>query len=153
RGEVEVGRPPADWFNEDAIKSERVQDIGDLFGGGRETALRAARGHGANEDALVEAHRLHANAVAEERAAGKRTRRIDGDHGDLAAALPVGPHQLFGEGALPGSGRAGDADALRAALPNAFVNFRQYTFEPVALVLDQADGAGECRGVAARQSF
>ncbi len=150
---VELGLSDPDRLDQDAIESECLQDVGDFFGGGRETALRAARRHRANEDARVEAHRLHPNAVAEERTAGKGTGGIDSDHGDFEAALPVGTHQLFGEGALPGAGRAGDTDALRAALPDALVDFRQDALEPVALVLDQTDGARERSGVAARQSF
>ena len=52
---------------------------------GRESAERAARGHRADEHAGIERDGLHANAIAEQRAAGERRRRIDGDDADRAS--------------------------------------------------------------------
>src|SRR3546814_5158318 len=47
-----------------------------------EAAQRSARRHRPDEDAGIERHRLHADAIAEERASGERRRRIDRDHAD-----------------------------------------------------------------------
>jgi len=61
--------------------------------------------------------------------------------------------QALGQGALAGAGRAGDADAARAAAPQARVGVRQHALVVVALVLDEADGAGQRRGIAALEAL
>jgi hypothetical protein len=48
----------------------------------RETTHVAARGHAANEDLIVLGVRLHAQAIAENRAARERAGRIDRNHAD-----------------------------------------------------------------------
>src|ERR1041384_5036860 len=151
RGDVELGLADADRFDEDAVESGGLEHICDLFGGRGEPALRSPRGHRANEHAGIEAHRFHANPVAEQRAAGEGAGGIDGDDGYLETALAIGANQLLGESALPGAWWPGDADAMGTSLPDLPVQCRQHTLEPVALVLDQADCSGQRRGVAARQ--
>jgi hypothetical protein len=50
---------------------------------------------------------LHADAIAEDRAACERTRGIDRDNSYLAALLPEGARQVVHERALSGTRRAG----------------------------------------------
>ena len=79
--------------------------------------MLAARGDRAHEDLLV-GERVHADAVAEQRAAGAAARRIDRDHGDLPVREV--PHearqQLVAEARLAGAAGAGDADHRRLVL-------------------------------------
>src|SRR5207249_50889 len=135
-------------FDQDAVEPERVEDIGDLFGGGCEATLRPAGRHRSNEDAWIEADRFHPDAIAEQCASGKGARRVHGDHSDLQAVLAIRPHQLLGERALAGARGARDADALRAPLAKPLVDRRQDTLEALALILDEADRARERRRVA-----
>src|SRR5436309_1556317 len=58
---------------------------------------------------MVESERLHAYAVAENSAARKRTRRINGDNADALVPLPVGERQLVNERGFASAGRACDA--------------------------------------------
>ena len=83
---------------------------------GRREVL-ATRRERAHEDLLVR-ERVHANAVAEQRAAGAAPRRIHRDHRDLA--IREVPHetrqQLVVEARLAGAAGAGDADDRRLVL-------------------------------------
>ncbi len=67
-----MSRTHSDGLDDDAIEAEGVHDVGDLAGRQREAAERAARCHGADEDAVVHADLVHADAIAEQRAAGER---------------------------------------------------------------------------------
>src|SRR5438105_10680364 len=113
---VELGLTHSDGFDENAIEAERLEDVGDLFGRRREATLGAPGRHRANEHARIETDGFHPNAIAQQRAAGKRTRRIDGDHADLEAAFAIGADQLFGERALSRARRSRDPDALGLSL-------------------------------------
>ena len=79
----------ADGLDENSINAERVEHVGDFARRGGEPAERAARGHRPNEHAGVERDRLHADPVAEQRAAGERRRRIDRDDADREPRLAV----------------------------------------------------------------
>ena len=74
-----------------------------------------ARGHAADEHAGILGVRLHANAVAKNRAAGVRAGGIDRDHTDGAIGLSQLGGQPIDEGALARPRRTGDADEIRAA--------------------------------------
>ena len=79
--------------------------------------------------------RLHAHAVAENGAAGVRTRRIDAKDADQLTRLPEFRDQPIDERALARAWRSGDADEIRAAavrinLPDELRGVRR-------LVLDQ----------------
>ncbi len=88
----------------------------EISGGAGESAGRAARGHGADEDAGIGVMPLHADAVAEDRAAGDAAGGIDGDDGDgLSAAAEFGG-QRVDERALARAGRTGDADGDAVAV-------------------------------------
>ena len=76
----------ADGLDEDDVLAGGVEHERGVGGRAREAAEMAARRHAADEDAGVGGVRLHAHAVAEDRAAGERTGRIDGDDADRLAA-------------------------------------------------------------------
>src|SRR6266566_2749397 len=110
-----------------------------------DSAVRAAGGHGPDEHPRVEAGRLHPDAVAQQRPAGEGTGGIDRDdaHPELPGAEPL--DQPLGERALARAGRSRDADAPRRAPAQAGMHVRQQALEPIALVLDEADRAGQRR--------
>src|SRR5439155_7238169 len=62
-------------------------------------------------------------------------------------------HQALGEGALPGARRPRKADAAGAASPHTRVRVGEHLLAAVAAVLDEADGAGQRRGIAAVEGF
>ena len=150
---IELGLTHADRFDENTIEAERLEDVGDFLGRRREAALGAPGGHRTDEHPRIETDGLHANAVAEERAPGKGTGRIDGDHADLEAALAIGTDELFGERALARARRSRYPDALSVSLTDPGMQLRQDAFKPFALILDETDGAGQRGRVAARQSL
>ena len=61
--------PDADGLDEDDVLAGRVEHERDLAGRAREAAEVAARRHAADEHAGVAGVRLHADAIAEDRAA------------------------------------------------------------------------------------
>jgi hypothetical protein len=74
----------------------------------------AARRHAADEHARVAGVRLHADAVAEDRAAAERARGIDGHDADRPARARNSASAID-ERALAGAGRPGDP--IRYAFP------------------------------------
>ena len=106
--------PDADGLDDHSVEAERVEHVGDLARRRGESAERAARRHRADEDAGVERHALHADAIAEQRAAGERRRRIDGDDADRQPRVAEFAREHRGERALARARRSGDADAPRA---------------------------------------
>src|SRR6266550_488968 len=110
-----------------------------------DSAVRAAGGHGPDEHPGVEPGRLHADAVAQQRPTGERTRGID--RHDTHPELPGAelPDQPLGERALARTRRSRDADAARRAAAQAGMHVGQQALEPIALVLDETDRAGQCR--------
>jgi hypothetical protein len=56
---------------------------------------------------------LHANAIAEDRAAGERRRRIDADDADLLSLRAVVRDHRIDDRRLPGARVARDADQVR----------------------------------------
>src|SRR5262249_61758654 len=73
----------------------------------RQAAEMAARRHAADEDSGVARVGLHADAIAEDGAAGERAGGIDGDDSDAHAALAERACDLIVERALAGAGRTG----------------------------------------------
>jgi hypothetical protein len=94
-------------------KPASVEDVDRVQGGARHAAHGAARRHGADVDAGVEAEVRHADAVAEDGAAGERARRVDGDDADFRAAVADQPGEVGDERRLAAAGHAGDADHMR----------------------------------------
>src|SRR5690606_26028830 len=101
RGDVELGLADANGLDEYPIEAEGVHNVGDFPGGERESADPAATGHGPYEDALVERDLVHPDAVAEQRAAGERRGRVDGDDGDGLAARTIVRDERGDECRLP----------------------------------------------------
>ena len=75
----------------------------------------AACGGAPDEHARILGVRLHADAIAENRAAGVRTRGIDRDHADRTIGLTQLGGQPIDERALARAGGTGDADEVRAS--------------------------------------
>jgi hypothetical protein len=71
--------------------------------GRREPAAGLARGHAADEHAAVAGVTLHAHAIAQHRAAGKRRRRIDGDDRDRFAGAAKVLDQAIDDRRLAGA--------------------------------------------------
>ncbi len=114
-GDVDFILADADGLDEDDVEAGGVDDIHEAGGGRGEAAHGAAGGHGTDEDAGVVVVALHADAVAEEGAAGAHAGGVDGDDGDGEAGGADGGEELIGKGALAGAGGTGDADDKRAA--------------------------------------
>src|SRR5690606_2438760 len=107
-------RAAAGGLDAHPVVAQRLEEADAVLqhdGGGR---VLAAGGHGAHEDALA-AQRVHADAVAQQRAAGAAAGRVHRDHGD-AHLREVGEEaveQLVGDRALAGAAGTGDADHWR----------------------------------------
>ena len=94
---------------------------------------------------------LHADAVAENCAAGKRAGGIDGKHADGLALGAKAARQSVDQRALPCAGRAGYAYAQRSAgiretLRQDFAGNRRCIF-------NQRDGPGESTHIASPYPF
>ncbi len=114
--DVELGLADADRLHHDPVEAGGVEEVGDFTGAGGESAERAAAGHRADVDALVQRDGFHADAVAEEGAAGKRAGRIHRDDTDAEARRAVGEHQALDQGGLPRPG--GPVTPMRRARPS-----------------------------------
>src|SRR5919108_1129384 len=106
--------PDADGLHDDDVLAHRIENADAVAGRAGQSAELPARRQRADEDAGIERMVLHADAIAEDRAAGERARRIDGDDADgLSGAADV-RDEAIDQRALPRAGIAGDADELRA---------------------------------------
>jgi hypothetical protein len=101
-----------DGLDEDDILSRGIEDQRGVARSSRQPAQVAARCHAADEDVAIPRVRLHADAVAEERAAGERTGRIHGHDADRPALRTNSSRKTIDERALPGPGRAGDTNQV-----------------------------------------
>ena len=110
-----------------------------LVGGLGQAAQVPARAHGADEDAAVIRVGLHADAVAQDSAAGEGGAGVDGQHADAEIARPQQAHQAVDQGALAGAGRPGHAQHVGVA---AVAEQRaEHGFIAGGLVLSHRDGA------------
>ena len=91
----------------------RVEHPQRLRHGGRQPAELAARGHRADEHALVGGVVLHPHPVAEQRAAGERRGRVDRQHADPLARRPQRGDERRRRRRLADAGRPGEPDDLR----------------------------------------
>ena len=80
---------------------------------------------------------LHADAIAENGAAGERTRRIDGDDGDAPLAAPPLGDECVDECRLAGARGARDADDMGTT--PVWIQGLQSLDAVALLVLEQAD--------------
>ena len=94
----------ADGLDQHQVAPAGIEHRGDIGRGAGESAERAARGHAANECAGVAGVRLHADAIAKNRASGKWRGGIDGDDSDGLLALAVLCGQGIHQRAFSGSG-------------------------------------------------
>ena len=80
--------PDADGLDEHDVAAGALQHPHRLRGGRGEPAEVAAAGHRPDVDARVGGVVLHADPVAEDRAAGERAGRVDREHADPVALRP-----------------------------------------------------------------
>ncbi len=90
-----VALADAGGLDDDQVETrvpQQVEDIGQHRAGREVLPPRRQRAH----EHLLGRERVHADAVAEQRAAAAATRRVHGDHGDVAIGeLPHEAHQQF----------------------------------------------------------
>ena len=91
--DLDLVLPDADGLDQHDVEAGRIEHERHVAGRARQAAEMPARGHAADEDALVAGVLLHAHAIAEQRAAGEGTGRIDGDDADAAATRRAIPRQ------------------------------------------------------------
>ena len=103
--------PTPDGLDQHDVAAGRVQHPQRLRGRPRQPAEVPAGGHRPDVDAAVAGVVLHPDAVAEQRTAGERGRRVDGEHADPLARLPERPHERRRRRRLADTGRAGQARA------------------------------------------
>ena len=114
-GDLDLDLPDADGLDDHPRLAGGVEHTHGLRRREREAAEMPAGRHRADEHARVGRVVLHAHAVAEDRAAGERARRVDREHADLVAVGADARDEPVGSVDLPAPGRAGDADGVGAA--------------------------------------
>ena len=107
----------ADRFDQHDVFAGGIEDDGDLTGGAGKTTEIAPGCHAADENVCVTGVRLHPDAVAENRTAAERARRIHRDHSDRPAALADFADHAIDQRALACAWRSGDTDQIRAPAP------------------------------------
>src|ERR1019366_284575 len=81
-GDLDLVLADADGFDDDVIPAGGVHEAGEIGGGAGESAQGAAGGHGTDEDSRVGVVLLHADAIAQNGAAGNAAGGVDGEDGD-----------------------------------------------------------------------
>ena len=102
----------------DARGAQQRDRVGEVLG---QRSAAAPRGHRAEVD-LRPAEGVHADAVAEQRAAALAARRVDGEHRDPELVLLVeaeAAHELVGQRRLARAAGAGDAEHRDRPCPRA----------------------------------
>ena len=84
-GHVDLALAGADRLDQDEVLAGGIEGVDHAYGRRRQPAQVAAAGQRAHEDAVVVERRRHADAVAEDGAAGHRARGVDGDDADRPA--------------------------------------------------------------------
>lgn len=98
-------------------------------------------GHGADEHAWVAGDMVHAQAVAEDGAAGEGRAGVQREHGYALVGSETFAEQSTHQGALAGARRPGDA--YRIALPAVAGEGRVQFTGGRGLALQQGDGASQ----------
>ena len=111
--DLDLRLPGTDRLDEDGVVAGGVERRRGDPGRCGEPAELSARGHRAHEDVGVRGVVHHPDPVTEDRAAGVRRRRVDGQDADPASALPPLPDQRADERRLAAARRPGDADDVR----------------------------------------
>ncbi len=133
------------------IETERVHQVRGLAGGRGEPAVRAAAGHGADEDPGLRGQVVHPYTVAEERTAGKRAAGIYRHDAYGLPAIYEKASDRRRERGLPGSRRTRNSGPPRP--PHPFMELVQQVLEPRRLVLHPRDAAGQREGVAGSEAL
>ena len=87
-GHLHLDLADADGLDQHPRPAGGVEDADGLEGGERQPAEVAARGHRADEHAVVGGVVGHAHPIAEDGSAGEGRRRVDGEHGDRRRRRP-----------------------------------------------------------------
>src|SRR5664280_992144 len=114
-GDLDFVLPDADGFDDDVIPAGGVHEVRQIGRSARQAAHGAAGGHGTDEDAGVGVVLLHADAIAQNGAAGDAAAGVHGEDGDCLAPLAQLPGEGVHQRAFARAGRAGDADDARLA--------------------------------------
>jgi hypothetical protein len=91
---------------------------------------------------MVSVMRQHANPVAQYRASGKRTARIDRNHCDSLPFAPKHSNELIDQRAFADSRRAGDTDRQRTSAMRK--QSRKQAASGRVTVLDERSSARNC---------
>ena len=114
-GDLDLALPRADGLDDHHIEAGRVEQIDRIASRAGDAAQPAAARHAPNEDTRITAERLHADAVAKDRAAGERRGGVYRDDANrLASAAPVERQRVHQRG-FAGTRRSCHADDMRAA--------------------------------------
>src|ERR1051325_7636843 len=126
-------------FNDDLRIAGRIENRYRVDSRSGQAAEIAACGHRANENAFVQPKRLHSYPVAENRAPGKRARRIDCNYPDSIPTLAIEQRELIHQRRLAGAGRTRDTDNERAS--RTLINLLHQRRRAGRAILDLRDGA------------
>ncbi len=96
-------------LHQDHVEAHRIEHADDATRGTRQSARLAAIRHASDEDTRVEIVLAHANAIAEDRAAGIWAGRIDRDDGNTRHSLSIGRGERRHQRALACARRPGEA--------------------------------------------
>ena len=114
-GDLDLRLAGADRFNDDDIAPGRIHHVDNAVNALRQAAEMSARRHRADEDAGIFRMPPHADAVAENGAAGYRAGRIDRGDGDCLPAPAQCADIGVDQSRFARTRRAGEADDRRAA--------------------------------------
>jgi hypothetical protein len=103
-----------DCFYENHWVAGSVQQVHEPGSRPGKTTLATATCHAPDKDTIVRMAIHHANAIAENRAAGNRTRRVNGEYGYATTRRPDLAEKCGHERTFPGSGWPGHADYVCA---------------------------------------
>src|SRR4029077_14065719 len=105
----------SDGLDHDHVEAAHVEDVRGCERSASQTSGGAAGGHAAYEDAWIEHQLAHADAIAENSAAGERAGGVDCDDRNPSIVPPDLLHQLAHQGGFAAAWHPGDADDVRPA--------------------------------------
>jgi len=150
-GDIQFRLSDADRLEDDVVETRRVHHRRDARSGAGQSAQSTTGRHAANEDAFPDPQTLHANAVAQKRAASEGAGRIDGDDPDGASLIQEVLGQAIDERALSRTGRPRDPYAVGP--PNVRIDDVEEFQAARVLVLYPGNGPRQCERVATLQSL